>query len=580
MLNFKKDFEKALFLDAMERLDARYDPAVRLMTEYRGKNGYHSKLSDCTVHGTRASFEYARLLLCRDAEGDRARAADVLYRALPLQDINPARPTYGIWAYFWEEDLEEMDKPDWNWAYFNAELLLAMLGEHREKLSDDLAARMTDSVRHACRSIIRRNVGPGYTNISVKGAYVTLYAGEQFGDAEFFDYGRERLKKLYEFNFSHGSFAEFNSPTYTFECLRNLADIEHDVKDEECRRLAHELSGLAWETVAFHYHPATAQLAGPHYRAYSLLLENSKKLSIERALDYRIRLIEDYGIFEKGGVSASLFTSHLSCPEKYIPYFTGVDGERVYDMTYAPGSMAYTYMNERFTLGSLRRETTWNQHRDVLGYFGTAAEPIGFSLRCTHDFWDYASGVLATVQDKGRTLSVLGFATDQGDTHCNLDMVKNATIAAEDLRFGCVFGGAVQHLTVTQCGPHTFRASDGRDGTTVQIDFPYAVFGEEPVQFEIRRAGGQISVDAVFYHGPRKNIDFRTLGRALVVTAIGIAASPDAPAPTASASEDAGRVRGVCGNLEAAMAPAPAPIRELVASIEVRRDGAPYVPAY
>ena len=57
MLYLKKDFEKKMFLDSMAALDQKYDPAVRMCTSYRGKNGYHSRLSDCTVHEIRLSFE-------------------------------------------------------------------------------------------------------------------------------------------------------------------------------------------------------------------------------------------------------------------------------------------------------------------------------------------------------------------------------------------------------------------------------------------------------------------------------------------------------------------------------------------
>ena len=42
------------------------------------------------------------------------------------------------------------------------------------------------------------------------------------------------------------SFSEFNSPTYTFICLEDLSHLEADIHDEECKRLAHELSDLAW----------------------------------------------------------------------------------------------------------------------------------------------------------------------------------------------------------------------------------------------------------------------------------------------------------------------------------------------
>jgi hypothetical protein len=595
MLELRNDTERKLFALEVQSMDERYDAEVRMCRAWRGKNGYHSRLSECTVHPIRDAFEYAYALLNRDGEGDRARAHDLLYRVIPLQDINPARPTYGIWQYFLEEDLEEMNPPDWNWADFNGKSLLMMLAEHGDKLSDDIKARMKDSVCHACRAIIKRDVQPNYTNISVMGAYVTLYAGELFSMVDFFNYGKQRLQKLHRYNMSHGSFSEFNSPTYTFICLEDLSHLEADIKDAECKKLAHELSDLAWETVALHYHAASGQMAGPHDRAYAFLLPNSTKLSIERALDYKIRLIEDYDTFTSKSVGNTEsghfignghFTIPLRCPEKYLPYFLGSvyeqgKHERIMDQTFAPGRMAYTYMSDAFTLGSLHRECAWNQHRNVLGYFGTVAEPVAFNLKCLHDGWDYCSGLMNTVQDRGRLLSTMAFATNGGDTHVCLDMVKNAKIRAKDLRVRCLFEGAVRHLDATQVGEHTFTVTDRRDGLRVTVDFPYAVFGDTPVRYEIIRGERMLGIDAVLHAGEEREIDFAAMREAIVVTAIDVA-SADAPVSEATVCEmqESSALRCTLGNLSSLTPTKPAPSRAVYGGMKLWRDGAEYKPAF
>ena len=163
-------------------------------------------------------------------------------------------------------------------------------------------------------------------------------------------------------------------------------------------------------------------MAGPHDRAYAFLLSNSTKLSIERALDYRVHLIDDYGVFTAQNVGDGHFTVPLRCPEQYLPYFLGSvypkgHTERIIDQTFAPGRMAYTYLTDAFTLGTLHRECAWNQHRNVLGYFGTVAEPVAFNLKCLHDGWDYCSALMNTVQERGRVLSAMAFSTNGGDTH-------------------------------------------------------------------------------------------------------------------------------------------------------------------
>ncbi len=586
MLELRNDLEKRLFALEVQAMDERYDAEVRMCRAWRGKNGYHSRLSECTVHPIRDTFEYAYALLCRDAQGDRARAHDILYRVIPLQDINPARPTYGIWQYFLEEDLEEMNPPDWNWADFNGKSMLQMLAEHGDKLTDDIKARMKDSVCHACRAIIKRDVQPNYTNISVMGAYVTLYAGELFGMVDFFNYGKQRLQKLHHYNMSHGSFSEFNSPTYTFICLEDLSHLEEDIHDRECKRLANELSDLAWETVALHFHPATGQMAGPHDRAYAFLLDNSTKLSIERALDYKIRLIEDYGVFTTKNIGNRHFSIPLRCPKKYLPYFLGSvypDGEteRIIDQTFAPGRMAYTYMTDAFTLGSLHRECAWNQHRNILGYFGTVDEPVAFNLKCLHDGWDYCSGLMNTVQERGRLLSTMTFATNGGDTHVCLDMVKDAKIRAKDFRIRCLFAGAVHHLGAEQLGAHTFAVTDDRDGLRVTIDFPYAVFGETPVTYEITASDAMLGIDVVLHHGAEVEIDFTALQRALIVTTVDVSPTQETLPPAAPCTETQdGSLHVVYGNLSSLTPLSPAPSRTVYSGMKLWRNDQEYAPSF
>ncbi|MBQ8718461.1 MAG: hypothetical protein IJY66_04280, partial [Clostridia bacterium] len=454
-----------------------------------------------------------------------------------------------------------------------------------DKLTDDIKIRMKDSVCHACRAIIKRDVQPNYTNISVMGAYVTLFAGELFGMVDFFNYGKKRLQKLHQYNMSHGNFSEFNSPTYTFICLEDLSHLEADIQDEECKRLAHELSDLAWETVALHYHAASGQLAGPHDRAYAMMIGNGTKLSIERALDYKIRLVEDYDAFTPQNIGCNHFTIPLRCPDQYLPYFLGSvypDGqnERIIDQTFAPGRMAYTYMTDAFTLGSLHRECAWNQHRNVLGYFGTVAEPIAFNLKCLHDGWDYCSGLMNTIQERGRVLSTMAFATNGGDTHVCLDMVKDAKIRAKDLRIRCLFEGAIRHLKAEQVGEHTFIITDSRSGLRLTIDFPYAAFGDTPILYEITRGDRMLGIDAVLHQGEMTEINFGAMQKALIVTTIDVCGDGSALADTAVCTEENGSVRAKFGSLTSLTPQKPDASRAVYGGMKLWRNDTEYKPAF
>ena len=578
MLYCKNELEKELFEAAVPKTLAKYDPERRMVKTRRGANGYHSRLVNCDVHEYRESFELAYMLLNRDAEGDRAIAHDILYRIIPKQDINPESKTYGIWAYYLEEDLEQMNPPDWNMADFNTKNLINILNEHADKLTDDMKMRVSDAIIHGCRSIIRRNMGPHYTNISVMGAYDTIVAGELLGIKDIFEYGKQRLKTLHEYNVSKGNFSEFNSPTYTFVCIDDFARMVTDIKDEECLRLASELNDLAWKTIALHYHPTTGQLAGPHDRAYGALINDRTRFLIARALDHKISLVSPETM-RNVVMHGNDFSRNVTCPEKYVPYFTGIEEERIHDDTFASGRQAYTYMNKAYTLGSLRREMAWNQHRNVLGYLGSVERPISVTIRSQHNFWDYCASFMSTVQDRGRALTTTTFTSNGCDTHCCLDAIKDSTIKATDMRVRYVFEGAVADLDAVQDG-NTFIITHKVSGVKVKIVYPHVKFGKYDVKFELVKTDRLISADAVLYSGEETEIKLDELVKAGVVSSIEMTEGELSGIETVTEVKDDMMV-STFGNLKVSITENVAPADgKQFSTLYLERDGVEYKPAF
>ncbi len=578
MLYFKNDFEKEIFdLGDVPRMFNDYDPEVRLVKRYRGKNGYCSKLSDCTVHEIRASFYFAQGLLRRDSEEYTKIAHDVLYRVLPLQDINPARRTYGIWPYYLEESIEEMDVPDMNWADFIGQALLWMLKDSSDKLTEDIKIRMKDAILHACRCIKKRNCGPEYSNISIMGSFVTLFAGEMFNLPEFFEYGKKRLAVLHEYNVSNGDFREFNSPTYTFICIEEFSLIMEYIKDEECRRLASELNDLAWRSIALHYHPTTGQLAGPHDRAYGPFIGEIERFKIERANDYRL-ILTDHEEIKKRALFFNIFSLNVICPEKYTKYFKEIEGERILDNTFAPGRMAYTYMKDTFTLGSLHAEMAWNQHRNVLGYFGTVKKPISVTFRSLKNGWDYCGSYTSTVQDKGRALTALTFTSDGFDTHCCLDPIKDGTVKISDMRIRYLFEGDVSALEVSQDGS-TFVVTHKESGFKVRIVYSYAKFGKHNAKFEVTKTDKTLSVDAVLYSGEEMELKLIELEKAGVVSSIEMTETELSDFQTATSIEGDKMISSF-GNLKVSISENVMPHKKVFVTLYLERDGVEYKPAF
>ena len=392
MLYFKNEQEKELFFEVMARMDRSYDPDKRALSSWRGENGYHSTLVNQTVHSTRDSLTYAYELLNRDAAGDRERSADILWHIVPLQDTNPENKTYGIWSYYIEEPLTQMSPPDWNWADFCGKELLRILLEHSEKLSADLIELLRGALYNACCSIRIRNMHPGYTNISVMGTYVTLVGGSYLGDESLVSYALDRLKTLYKYNVGKGSFDEYNSPTYTFTLVEDLACMMKTVTNPDALRMVRELNSLAWKTIAEHYHFKTKQWAGPHARAYTMLQTKSLQLKIQRALDYEISLVD----LAEDGISnlipMSFFSIDYSCPDEFVPYFTHSAGEVSVNKRVTNSEIAVSYMTDNYTIGNFWRSTFWNQRRNMLCYFGDESKPCYCALRLLHDNFDYSSG--------------------------------------------------------------------------------------------------------------------------------------------------------------------------------------------
>ncbi len=249
--------------------EARFEPARHLVSEVNLSPGYHTQIPDGeVVHSTRTNLHTAVLLLQAGGSERADRAAAIIRQVLAQQDTDPVSRTYGIWPWFFEEPLERMSPPDWNWADFCGAALGHILAEHANQIPADLAATIRLALGHAAWSIFRRNIPSGYTNIAIMGSGVTALAGEILEEPRLLAYGRRRMHAFLDYTRFHGGFNEYNSPTYTLVALNELERVLQLVHDAQMRAEAEEARRIAWQTIADHFHPSTAQWAGPHSRAY------------------------------------------------------------------------------------------------------------------------------------------------------------------------------------------------------------------------------------------------------------------------------------------------------------------------
>ncbi|MFD2882118.1 hypothetical protein ACFTAO_49900 [Paenibacillus rhizoplanae] len=200
--------QRQRLIHKMAGLESRYDSAICMLRSPFSSPGYHTTLKQAEfIHSTRDSLSYALGLLDTELARYEERAFDIIRQVISLQDTDPAHDTFGIWSWFYEEPLDQMAPPDWNWADFCGSRLVQALSRHGHRFQDDLREAAVLSIECACEAIIRRNVGPDYTNIAIIGAFVTRIAGEKLGRKDYADYGLERLRKLHAHTLKHGAFS-------------------------------------------------------------------------------------------------------------------------------------------------------------------------------------------------------------------------------------------------------------------------------------------------------------------------------------------------------------------------------------
>ena len=524
--------QRAELMKSLEGQHKQYDEAEKMLKKPFSSPGYHTTLKGGDVHPTRDAIAYAATLLDTGDKVLQSRAEEILRRVIALQDQKPDSKTYGIWSWFMEEPLDKMAPPDWNWADFNGVQLLHVAINHRERLPAELQKMIDESIVHAARSIQRRDVKPGYTNIAIMGTYVTLIAADLYNLPDLREYAMMRLKRFADYTGHHGGFTEYNSPTYTTVALDELARLKMHARGEEAQRMAGELYDIAWQEIAQHYHVPSGQWAGPHSRAYSTLLSGAHKTLIQRALEGR----------HEPRLPKPL-------PTALRPFFTQLDAPRLLVKTFTRGDKAKnerdlvgtTYLHPSFALGSINSGEMWNQRRPLLAYWGSKEKPSFLRLRFLHDGYDFSAVQFAGVQRDGRVLAGLGFATDGGDTHISLDRIKEATIRAKDLRLRFEFGGEAARSTLVAPDRLEAPANLKFGDVHVHLAVPFAKFGDTIGRWQAGRDKDTAFLDVVLYEGDEKTIRLDHLQAAALGIAVQFSTQDETP-PTPLATVEAGRL--------------------------------------
>ncbi|MDG0792995.1 hypothetical protein OMP38_20565 [Cohnella ginsengisoli] len=520
---------KAELLASIQAKDKAYDADIKLVRVPMTKT-YHTALTPDRhpfAYELYVSTCYAFDLLQYGGEANVKRAADILEVVVARQDQDPSRSTYGIWPYFDEESLDEMDRPDWNMADFHGKKLALILKRHAGLLSPSLIGKLRGAVYHACQAIIIRNVGPHYTNIAIMGALVTLLGGELLGQEEIRSYGERRLRTFRNYTKAIGTFSEFNSPCYTPIAIEELHGIYAESGTAGAVADAEELLDLAWHMIAKHYHPATGAWSGPHSRTYSTQLRPNEKAFLEHALGR--------------GQGQEREQAHIRCPEKYRYLFTSTEERYFTEPTLKADETGYqnyatTYQNERLSLGSYTLGSMWNQRRNLLGYVDSGAgNAVSIQLQFLKDGKDFCSAIFTGVQSRGRALFGFNLATDNGGWHQDLDII-NGRFRARDLRIRLLLGGnaANAELPTTQTGTG-FVTLIGETALQVEAVVDRSDYGE--LQLQVERSEEGLGLDYVISTGEERDFDFHALERAVWIFELSLGEDRPLPAVDIQSSE-------------------------------------------
>ncbi|MCX4966508.1 hypothetical protein OHA98_17020 [Streptomyces sp. NBC_00654] len=512
------EYDRSLLRAALAEGDRCWDAEANLLQVEAPYNPIHTHIKGGPAHPTRNSLHYALLLLERDGDGDAERAHSVILEVAGLQDRSPANDTYGIWGYYAEEPADRMDPADWNWADFLGIHLLLIHARHGERLPAPVLREVHESLRHAAASIIRRNVHLTYTNVAAMGTFVTLAAGKVLGDEAVFAYGKERMARLAEAIDTTGSFTEFNSPSYWGVVIQTLTLIREHVRDEEVLAVNERLHDRLWEHFLARWHPPTRQLSGPMARCYSNDLGAPPHLvkATRGLVGGPAGEAAPTGLLE--GVHACV---DYRMPDWARPRLLELESEHehreLFLETPSPET-GTTWLDRVTTLGSVNHQDTWLQRRPLFGHWvrpdgGAGHVHVHLVKDDGAEDFDFASGVIGTVQSGPHVAWMTGFACPAGDRHHHLDMIRP----------GDRFRARSLRLVVDAIGaPPLPRASGFTDGVVVDLGTAKLEFrlaggafgGRTPTARLVPRADG-VRIEVVFFESAAPvELDWKAAGEA------------------------------------------------------------------
>ncbi len=503
--------DKQILRDWLDKMHPLYSPEGKMITKQLNGYNYHTDAETGRFHEVRASFNYAVGLLDSGDERYTRQALEIIEKTISLQDTNSASRYSGVWPYYEEEPLATKKSPvDFNWADFNAVALLDVYMGHQSRLSEQLKNTIRRSLIYAARSVQKRNVGPGYTNIAIMGTYVTYMVSHLFDIPDMKEYAQNRLQNFYEYTLLRG-FTEYNSPTYTIVALDELDRMKRHIIAPAVRPMIDSLYSIGWEVIAKHYHRPTGQWAGPHSRSYRTLMTPSIYGILQQASNGKIAL--------PGATQRHDVKIKHEIPAHLLTYFVAPRYPRVQRDVLAidePEIIGTTYLAPRYAFSSANRSSLWNQRRPFLVYWGSPDAPRYLQLRFLHDEYDFSSASFYSRQEENKLIGAVGFLTNGGDKHISIDRIKEGKFKAKDLRLRFEFGNSSLPENLKIPKKENDELTIKLDGLHFAIQLYASSFGELKGHWEKGGDGTNSWLDYVVYSGNERDFDLSAIDSAVL----------------------------------------------------------------
>lgn len=228
----------------------------------------------------RESTWYALGLLLRDQPGDRTRAARLLNVVLNEQYREPGKPWDGTFRRTLSEPEPGSNAIMWrdydpNWREFIGTTFAIILSEYADRIPPDLSPRMIAAIDLAVAGEIKqKRLVPSYTNIALMYGFLWNFAAVRGDRPDWLSPSAQWQENVYKLFKQYGSFAEYNSPTYTGADIFGLALWRDYGFTARMRAIGIEMEASLWRTTADFYNANLRNLSGPFDRAYGMDMQS------------------------------------------------------------------------------------------------------------------------------------------------------------------------------------------------------------------------------------------------------------------------------------------------------------------